>query len=206
MNKKRKHSQLGHTLIEVMIAGLIFAVLILAVAKVYEEVFVNTERNKLMLSRDQIVILTRQLAGDIRALRMTLTKPENAQFRSCVCGGGCVSMQTNPLSLYDWAGEAPQTPNFYDASGFPCDPARTNCYIQVTTTFLAECRPPLPTANPVPPANCNIPAEFVQVIYSIRQNPTTVDPNQVDSPVILKPIQGGVFTQVEDIAPGGVCP
>ena len=204
--RNRKH-QLGATLIEVMIAGAIFVGLILGVAKIYQEVFVNSEKSKLVMVRDQIVVVTRQTAGDIRALRTTISKPENLALRNCVCGGGCVSMQINPLTLYDWSGVTPQSPAYFDASGIPCNAAASNCYIEVTTTFLAECRPPLPSANPVPPTNCNVPAEFIQVIYSVRQNPGTLTSTALGgAPLNLKAVQGGVFTLVEDIAPGGVCP
>jgi hypothetical protein len=111
-------------------------------------------------------------------------------------------MQVYDFVLYDTMGN-PLSPKYINSMGLPCDAAKPNCKIRIRTNFMAECRPALPSPNPVPPLTCTTPAEFVAVIYKIDQNPASLSEGGQ-----VKPVQGGVYTQVEEIAPpgSGVCP
>lgn len=188
---------------EVVIAIMLFGLLGLIAVSSTQLLQTGKQLANLAQSRDELVVLTRQTASDPHALGNSALQPGNKPFLNCLCGGGCTSGQLNDFTLFD-AMEKAQSPTYYDASGLPCAPAAPNCLIELTTSFVAECMPSLPNINPTPPFTCATPAEFVEVVYTIQQNPATLAQG-----ALIKTISGGAFTQVTDItqAPGQtICP
>jgi len=200
-------SRRGNTIIEVMIALGVLAVLGLIMTEVIRNVMKDLQQRQLTSTRDQVALWVRQSAGSVRGLQNSLKQTGNEAFYTCVCGGGCNSAQLLKFTLYDLP-TSPVTPipTYYNAAGLPCDPNASNCYIRVTINFSAQCWPPIPSNTPVPPASCVQAAEFVAVYYKIDQNPVTIVPNSQVIP--LKPITGSVFTQVASLNPpgSGICP
>jgi prepilin-type N-terminal cleavage/methylation domain-containing protein len=201
-----KNANRGYTLIEIIISLVITSVLVLVIAQVSYDFIKGYQRNMLTSTRDQLAVVIRQYAGSINSLKATLARPENIQFRNCVCGtgAGCASAQPYPLVLYDAGSAVKPVPMYYDSSGFSCDPAATNCVIEVTVRFIAQCMPTLPSSDPLPSANCvGVPVEFIAVLYDVKQNPL-----KASQGIVLKPMSGAVYTPVVSLAPAssGVCP
>lgn len=165
------------------------------------------QSNQLAATRDQLATQFRQSAGRIKNLQLSLNKPENLQFKTCVCGlnAECVSAMEYSIALYDDS-SVPHAPfkSYYDYSGNPCNPTASNCAIEVITKFKAQCMPTLPSADPTAPASCmGTPVEFFAVNFKIQPNST----NGTHS-TLFKSVKGSAYTQVSNFAPAGsgVCP
>lgn len=194
----------GFTLVESMVTIMVMS-LFAFVATSLSTLLQNGKRvASLYQNRDQILALTRETASDLNAIRVSLVNSANSAFLNCVCGGtaGCLSGKIEPFTLFDSAGNA-KSSKFYDSSGTPCVSTSAGCFIEVTTSFVAECMPLLPSLNPTPPPQCATPAEFVEIIYTIQQNPLTIGQGHY-----LKSFSGGVFMETSDINPlgSGACP
>lgn len=197
-------SQAGFTLVEVLIATGLFALLGGGFAVASLAFLKNGQEIRVRATRDQIVSQLRINATERKSILKSIKKPENAAFYNCVCGvGTCANMQQPflPLTLYD-SSDSVQSPLYYDISGHPCDPTLPQCVIRVTTSFFAQCMPDLASGNQNPPLSCNgTPAEFVAVYYSVDENPTGIE----QRPVHIKAISGPAYIQVADIFQGA-CP
>ncbi|WP_413290229.1 type II secretion system protein J [Bdellovibrio sp. HCB337] len=201
-----KLAQRGYTLIEIILSLAVTSVLVLIVAQVSQDIIKDVQRNNLVAARDQVVATFRQSSGSINILRASLRAASNTQFRDCVCGtgAGCVSAQNYPFVLYENDGAGLPISTYFDANGLPCDKNQRSCLVEITTYFVAQCMPVLPSSDPQPPASCvGVPVEFIGVFYNVHQNPLTVDQGNV-----IKPVAGAVFTQANLLAPtgSGVCP
>lgn len=197
--KPRSHfCHSGFTLVEVLVATGLFALLGVGVAVATMAFLKNSQAIKLRATRDQVISQLRVTATDRKAIIKSLKKTENAAFYSCVCGiGTCTNLQQPLLdfTLYDTS-DAVQSPAYYDISGSPCDPSMPQCVIRVTTSFFAQCAPNLAGGNQNPPPNCNgTPAEFVAIYYRVDENPNVSDLHSNH----LKPISGPVYSPVADI-------
>lgn len=206
LTMKQMFSNRGNTIVEIMIALGLVGLVSLGIFSLSQETLKTIQSNQLAATRDQLAMQFRQSAGRILNLRLSLTKPENQDFLNCVCGtaSGCTSAKSYPLSLYD--NSVPDEPiqTFYDYSGIPCKETATNCTIKVTTNFVAQCKPTLPSADPTAPASCvGTPVEFFAVTFTIQQNPNTLEHGN-----LFKSISGSTFTQVSNLVPAGsgVCP
>lgn len=200
---KMKHLQLnrGHTVLEIVIALGLAGLLILIIFKISEDAMSTVKKNQLVGSRDQIASWVRQSAGNLRGLQASLKKPGNEPFYNCVCGkgAGCSSAQTYDFTLYDFSDINNPIKTYFDHSGNPCLNTSPNCAIEVTLKFIAQCMPTLPSADPTPPVSCTgAPVEFVAILYSVHQNPSTLSQGQ-----LLKPISGSVFTTTSKLIPPG---
>lgn len=193
-----KEARAGFTLVEAVISIGLLGVFGLLAASTSRLLEFSKRISSISRTRDQLLALTRQTASNYDSLHVSLQKPGNEGFRACVCGGGlCTSGREAPLLLFDSNG-IQQTPAYFDPSGLPCDPASPNCILEVSTAFMAECMPQLPNANPTPPYTCSNPAEFVEIIYTIQQNPASLAAGH-----FIKPFSGGAFIQTADLAPAG---
>lgn len=192
----------GFTLLELIVATGVFGLLTMVIATVLSQVFKMREQNQMVSTRDEVVIQTRMAAANIMGLRASISKPNNLQLKQCICGGGCLGWENFALELWNSGGTEQLTPRFYDANGTPCQANEPKCFFQVTAIFIAQCRPPLPSPDPTPPANCNMPAEFLNVRITVEKNP-----NSAPAPIPIKPVVVSVFNAVRDIAPpmSGVC-
>lgn len=203
MNSQRRFSNLGFTLTEIIVATGLIGLLGLAIAAATNTVLKELRRSTLIQTRNQIVNQLRMAATDMRALGVTLNRPENSALRNCACGtGACANIQQpfQAVSLFDTAGQI--SPAFFDEAGLPCDSNRANCFIRVETTFFAQCMPTFTTPNQNPPANCNgTRAEFIAVMYKVDQNPNTI----AQSGSLIKAVSGPAYSQTADI-PTGTCP
>jgi len=197
----------GYSLAEVMIALGVLVILGLIVMQIYQSVLVDTRRQQLASTRDQIVILIRQSASNLQGLRNSLKQPGNEQFYTCVCGQAavCNSGQTYPFKLFDLPVAPPtEVPLYYDTSGIPCDKNAPNCLIEVTMNFIPQCMPTLPAKDPSPPPFCSgQPVELFGIVFKVQQNQLTASQG-----VLLKPISGTAYTQVANLVSSspGVCP
>lgn len=197
----------GYTIIEMTVALGIAALISILISAIYKNVILSSQQRQLHTTRDQVALWIRQHSGNLKNLKNSLKQPGNEQFYNCICGqgAGCASAKIYPFTLYDLS-EAPLTPvpTYYDSHGFPCDKNATNCHIEVNLSFIAQCKPIMPSADPSPPATCTGEAvEFFGVLYSIRQNPLTLAQGD-----LFKTIAGTAFTQTKDLNPAGsgVCP
>lgn len=189
----------GYTLVEVVVATGLFALLGVGVAVASMAFLKNSQAIKLRATRDQVISQLRITAVDRKAILKSLKKPENAAFYNCVCGiGTCTNLQQPLLdfTLYD-VSDTIQSPAYYDILGLPCsDPSMPQCVIRVTTSFFAQCAPNLASGNQNPPISCNgTPAEFVAIYYRVDENPNLSEQHSNH----LKTISGPVYTQVADI-------
>ncbi len=193
----------GFTLIDVVMATVLGGILALILGAISLSMMSSMHSSNLEISRNEAVATVRKLASDLKALRVTLNQIENVPLSDCVCGStsGCQSLQAYALNLYDSSGSPLENPAYFNSQGIPCKGTEGDCLIKVSTTFMAECLPTLPSANPVPPKSCVIPAEFIQVIYLVEQNP-----NVPTSGLYFRSVHGGVFTQVSTlVGNSGVC-
>lgn len=203
MNSRRL-SNLGFTLIEVLLATGLLGLLVIAIAAATVTLMKELRRSTLIQTRNQIVNQLRVAATDVRSVAMTMSKPENRELYNCVCGvDTCANIQQPfvAVSLYDAAGQL-QSPAFYDEAGMPCSPTQENCLIRVETTFFAQCMPQFTTANQNPPQTCNgTAAEFIAVMYKVDQNPDTI----ARAGSLIKAVSGPAYSQTADMPPGA-CP
>jgi Tfp pilus assembly protein PilV len=211
LTMKQLLSNQGHTLVEIMIALGLVGLVSLGIFSLSQETLKNIQSNQLATTRDQLAMQFRQNAGRPRILKNSLKRPENQFFFNCVCGqgSGCNTATDYNLALYDDAGlpaDSKPLALFYDYSGMPCDKTASNCAIEVKITFVAQCKPDLPAADPTPPATCAVgaPVEFFAVRYSISQNSNITKKNGI----LFQTVRGSAFTQVANFAPAGsgVCP
>lgn len=198
--------QNGFTLIELAVSGALLSIFCLIVATAFEFISKRSNLYSLNATRDALMMDLRKSASDLSSLRASLHKPENTSLLNCVCGSaaGCVSGQSNPVSLYPPGAVPPQASiNYYDINGSPCLSTAPNCLIQTQVTFTAQCPPQLPLANPMPPASCTSPAEVIGFFFTVQTNPAITNPS-----VTLKPLKSVAYMQVTSISPpgSGVCP
>jgi len=208
----------GYTFVEITVTLAIMVILGLVISQVIVDLSKNSQLSQLAATRDQVAISTRMMAGNIQALKNTLKQPGNEAFYQCVCGTGiCNATTPTTIKLYDnnnvLANSAP-IPNFYNSAGLPCDGTATNCYLTVTTNFVAQCLPVLPSSFPSPLASCSgKAAEFFGIIFKVSQNGASMgssgnflNPNAGGT--LLKPVGGIVFTQVSTFnsTTNPVCP
>ena len=193
----------GYTLVELIVALGIFVILGLISTKVYQSAITDSRQLQLTTTRDQIVLWLRQNASDARNLKNSLKQPENIDFYNCVCGkgAGCTSSKTYDFVLYDMQ-DNPITPLplYFNTSGIPCDKNSKNCLIEVKTSFIAQCMPPLPAPDPSPPWQCANPVEFFGIFFTVQQNPLTTDQGS-----LFRSVSGSAFTQVANLG-AGICP
>lgn len=201
--KSRKLSSIaGFTLLEVLVAAALLAVLSATAAVASMAFLRNAQQNKLRMTRDQLLINLRQTVLHKKAIRLSTQKPINIAFKNCVCGiGTCKNLEQPYLSfsLYDTS-DTLISPRYYDVEGARCDdPANVRCVIRVSTSFFAQCRPDFTSPDQNPPPTCDgTPAEFVSIFYMVDQNPISVSTTSVQ----LKVISGPVYIQQVDIDPG----
>jgi Tfp pilus assembly protein PilV len=211
LTMKQIFSNRGSTIIEIMIALGLVGLVSLGIFSLSQETLKTIQSNQLATTRDQLATEFRQNAGRLRNLKNSLNQPENQTFFNCACGqgSGCDTAKSYTLALYDDAGSTatPKAlPLFYDYSGIPCDKTASNCAIEVQISFMAQCKPILPSADPTPPAICaaGAPAEFFSVNFTIQQNSNIPKKKGI----LFKAVSGSAFTQVANFAPAGsgVCP
>lgn len=208
LTMKQLLSNQGSTITEIMIALGLVGLVSLGIFSLSQDTLKTIQANQLAATRDQLATQFRQSAGRVRNLKLSLTKSENQDFFNCVCGqgSGCESAKpyTN-FALYDDSNLNAAIPTYYDYSGIPCEhPTATNCAIKVTVSFVAQCKPTLPSADPTPPATCvGVPVEFFAVNFTIQPNPDSLVHGS-----LFKSVSGSAFTQVSNLAPAGsgVCP
>jgi Tfp pilus assembly protein PilV len=209
MSAVRQSSSIaGFTVVEVLVAVALFGLITVAVAMVLAAFLKNTQQTSLRITRDQVVNQLRMTLNNSKAIVNSLKKPENLAFHNCLCGiGTCKNMEKVatgdflPFSFYD-VSDSKLSTAFYDTAGIPCDPIGAQCLIRVKTTFFAQCLPDFTSANQNPPSSCDgTPAEFVAIVYTVDENPATLDQQSLH----LKPISGPVYIQPKDL-PAGSCP
>lgn len=191
-----------------MLAGMAVAiVVILMIAAIIQMLQGNHLNMTSKITRVSLMNEWRDSSGSLLALRASLTKPENAEFLQCVCGGAgqCESGQFKPFALYGPT-ELPPKPftRHFDVHGSPCDPTTSpNCLFEMETRFVAQCLPVLPSPDPTPPIRCSTPAEFVGVTVALRRGPATSMPGETFAPLTITS-----FTLVSKINPpgSGICP
>jgi hypothetical protein len=204
---KRNKFASGFVLTEILIAIGLLAFLSLISAMVFNYVTSLSLNTILTNTRSSLMSSFREKVGSVKVLRTTLVNPANVAFAHCVCGSaaGCTSGLVTPLALYEPGDLLTKTNyQYFDAYGMPClSPTATNCLIRVSTQFIAQCLPVLPSANPMPPANCNTPAEFVAVTFILEKNPSSLQ-----NGILFKARQSTAYTQtsVIGVAGDGICP
>ncbi|MGZ3769876.1 MAG: type II secretion system protein [Bdellovibrio sp.] len=206
MTIQSRQSELGYTIVEILVAVGLFSFLALLISVVSLGFLKNAKGTSLKMTRDQIVNQLINTSVNQRAILNSLNRPENSAFFNCVCGKNtCTNMLKPylPFTLYDSAGSI-QSPMFYDDYGSPCDSTNPRCRIKVTTSFFAQCMPDLTSTNQNPPPTCDgVPAEFVAIIYTVEENPNIPVTDQKS--VALRKITGPSYIQVSDL-PAGACP
>lgn len=204
---KTVSTERGYTIIELTVALGIATVVGLLISHIYQNVIHSSNQRQLNSTRDQVALWIRQSAGNLQNLKNSLKQPKNEQFYNCICGqgAGCASAKIYPFTLYDLPTDTlTPVPTYYDSHGFSCDKLAKNCLIEVSVSFTAQCKPVIPSTDPSPPATCTgEPVEFFGVLYSIRQNPLTIDQGN-----LFKTVAGTAFTQTKALNPpgSGVCP
>lgn len=204
---KRVFSNRGHTLVEIMIALGLVGLVSMGIFSISQDTLKNIQSNKLSTTRDQLATEFRQSAGRVKYLHASLPKSENVAFYNCVCGkgSGCTSAKEyTDLVLYDDSKpDGKAIKRYYDYSGIPCEnPAASSCAIRVRLSFLAQCKPTLPSADPTPPFNCTAPVEFFAIRFVVEPNEDSI-PSHKDS---FKFVSGSAYTQVSTLLAGSsVC-
>jgi hypothetical protein len=184
----------------------ILSIVIVSIASMTESITGSLQVNNVQNEKEQLLGWIRTIGSDINSIRTSLQSPVNSQFKACICGGTlCTSDQTYPLTLFDSIGSQvagpSSSPFFYDNTGASCLPNASNCYFQVTTSFLSECAP-IFTISFDPQPSCLSGAEFVEVAYTIT--PTTWA--NAHGNLLGTTTSGSVFTEVSDITTGWTCP
>ena len=138
-----------------------------------------------------------------------MSDPANAALKSCMgLGGTCTSGTAQSMALYlpgaKTAKDALSGPNpafspgavprRFSSQGVPCAPnapASKQCPIEVTTYFIAQCKPDMVTMV-FPPLSCTSQAELLEVFYLIQQNPNV----QTGLPTQMPPYSGVIFVNL----------
>ncbi|MGZ3746233.1 MAG: hypothetical protein ACXWRE_02785, partial [Pseudobdellovibrionaceae bacterium] len=159
MSRKSHSSISGFTVMEILVATGLFALLTAVVAVVVMASLKNGQQTSARISRDQLVTQLRTTAYNKKAISISLHDPLNTAFHDCACGTGpCnnVLQPYLPFTLYGPDGNVESgsitSPSYFDASGFPCNnPANPQCLIRAATTFFAQCKPDFTSLNQNPP-------------------------------------------------------
>ena len=162
--KRRLQSNLGFSLVEMMIAGAMAGVLALVVSALLSSQMQSSNQNKAELARTALV---NQLNFSIRkkdSILNSMTPPApggvagNSILKNCVSGTdphGCAGGSLIELNLYDYQGSGNLIAGpsvYYDLNGATCDATRVGgCPIKVTAAMMPVCPVVLDASGNVPP-------------------------------------------------------
>jgi prepilin-type N-terminal cleavage/methylation domain-containing protein len=195
---KGECSQKGFTLLELLVAAGTLSFLMLAMFFIVNSILVNFNKNKTIGIEDQIVLSIRQNLNNNQVLKVSMNDTSNPNLLSCICGGAadCDGSQEYDLRLFEGSVDAPSPVSFgYSAEGSACDPSNPSCVIHAKFSFIPQCTPSLPSADPTPPLVCSgKPAEFVGLYYTISLDSTAQTANKD-----LNPIRGVVFKTIDEL-------
>ncbi|WP_413290230.1 prepilin-type N-terminal cleavage/methylation domain-containing protein [Bdellovibrio sp. HCB337] len=221
----------GFALLELMIAFAILATVVFVALEYSNIMRKNTSLSRTVGTRDRILSAVRNFAGMPAALRNSMRAalagiPANPRLLACAGGNPLNSCQTGvvyPLTLYAplvvrsptgvilgiQAVSAPigsATPMRLDTFGVPCSTPGPDCPLLVSTSFRAQCGPPLRDASAPPPtqadlvpqAICTV-ADVIEVTYSIQLDPG-ISSADASLSSFISPVTGSVTTPVAAIS------
>lgn len=208
LSSKRFLDSSGFTIIEVMIAAAIMAVLSLGFAEFTNHQNLAIKGNRALAERDALTNRLSRIAADPTGLIITANDSSNMsnQFHDCVLGGTgatacntatCSAAAPCGLTLFDSTNTVvagpPANPKYYDLNGAPCTPVNatdTNCAIQAITEYFPSCGVGIPS--------CML-AQNITVKYTVQPRPgilLSAGPMMkpaVNSIVTMIPLSGGKF-------------
>lgn len=198
----------GITLVELLIVSGLASLLALACASVLKYMYSAAISSNLTATRSSMLISLRQFAGDAHTLATSMHMAGNETFLACVCGPSCTTTVYPPgdgvFTLYQPGDAYPKlNPAYYDSLGHPCHSSTSSsCTIQVSTSYVAQCAPNLPSSMPTPASNCTA-AEMLGVKFIVQQNPASVGITGA-----FKTVSSAAYVMVSDIKadPASGCP
>lgn len=191
----------GFTIIEVMIAAAIMAVLMLGFAEFTNHQNLAIKGNRALAERDALTNRLSRIAADATSLTVTANDSSNAsnQFHDCVLGGSgstacntatCSAAAPCGLTLFDSQGSVvagpPANPKYYDLNGAPCTPLSAtdaNCAIQAIAEYFPSCGVGVPSC---------MQAQNITVKYTAQQKPGI----QISAGPMMKPAVNSVLTMI----------
>jgi prepilin-type N-terminal cleavage/methylation domain-containing protein len=172
----------GFSLVEVMIAGAIFALLGSAVASFMGRQSQTMQAMRYVATRDSFKNKLSITGASPNALKTSIQQPENAALKKCITGEGCQPKVFVPFALYDslgakLAGAGASSPMRFTIDGMRCAAKSAKCPMEVFSEIAVTCRDG--------DSRCISPID-VQIRYTIRQAPGVRIPGSAE----LKKEQG----------------
>lgn len=157
MNQTQLRNLRGFTLVELLIAAGILAILAIVSSQFFVNLQLNQQQTRAQVSREQIRNELERIAGTVSAIKLSRDKRDasgsliNPQFSNCfnIVGGNptCLSASKQPFTLFTSQGEqisGPEGGNPFRLTidGVPCgvgSEASTQCPFEVSTNFTPDC-------------------------------------------------------------------
>jgi prepilin-type N-terminal cleavage/methylation domain-containing protein len=176
-------TQSGFSLIEVLMATAILAILSVGMIQLFESQYKQVKSIGTLSNNTQLGLRIARYAGMSSALTVTANAAPNSNFTRCVLGTGTGSCVDSGVSLRDPAGtvitgDSAGTPIRYDLNGVVCAAVGPTCPFEAITTFTRSV------------ANCGALPCFITISYSVTQ--VTDVPNTPR----MRPNQGTVTVQI----------
>ena len=173
---KSKHcgSSFGFSIVELMIAAAIFALIGASIASFMRKQGQTLNTMRYMSTRDAFRNRLMSIGGSPKALRVSVEQTENAYMKGCLSGQGCRPNQKVPFALYDAmgalvAGAGEHAPVRYTIDGTRCSAATSQCPMEVFSEVSVVCKSNV----------CGIPTD-VKVFFTIRQAPGVKIPGSAE--------------------------
>lgn len=173
-------TEVGFTLIEVLIAASLTVVVMMGVASMYSAQQRNVVNNQTVMTRNFLQIQLDRYLADEHALARTLAYTGtggagNVALANCYSPSGAVCQQTSSQGfvLLDATGAiisgTSSSPARYDYTGKSCTTPNAACLFEVFTEFKSTC------PNPPGTTPCSAP-DVLSATYTIRQSPNVKKP------------------------------
>ena len=189
MNKR------GFSLLQVMIALALVSAFVFLGMQMSASVNQQLSLGRKTGTKSRILASIREVASLPASLRMSMRASidgvaVNPELLACVGGNpanSCKSKTVHPFTLYSpilqrepdgtiLGGQALTAPADspeplrIDVFGSPCKDASPDCPFLISTSFQAQCGPPLDSMSMVPQTQCTV-ADVIEVTYSIQLDP-----------------------------------
>lgn len=183
MHQFRFRRQRGVTLIELLVASAILAIVVLGTAQLTFSLFSVQREISLSSAQNSLAAEVRKYLGSRSVFVATMRAMDggsrkNPALFNCACGvGNCTSRESpTPVLTVHLSDAEILSPKSFDETGNSCDPAALQCAFNLRTQYFAVCPPNFAGLSQEEQATCNGQrAEFFAVQYFIEPTQKTID-------------------------------